>query len=1469
MFLPDNPFTRKIIRDVVSRGGTLPEPIKKSLPPPPPRKTSSGSRSGYTPPPEGARSTAPVEEKKPEEKTVFPEPTIVDTSETQEFKPKQQVIVTFETQKGEIVHASYPAHRAKELIDRNISEAGYRVVSLKHGGTDETFYKAPTSLEYTTQVKASLREQYHPSEPVPRFYREQIETQIPEDIKKLGLSEDFIRFSYESFLGVKSEKDVEVELTKQIQSKQDIDFYKTEGVFDNPLTPDVEERLSWSELKKIDPAVFLEETEQGVAVKYDPVRWQREEHDRAVREGDIGFLAGEYLSSVFSPEYVQIAWEQISGTYGQPDHGYIQRDQYDDPAGFWGERKDYLLATGHYEYSQAYKEGDVGKIAIRAISSPIPSTLLTLGVSKGIGILSNLKIGTKPLIVTRIGAVTPTTIATGAIVTVGTVGIGSNLASASEKQGVEGVRQELGKLGLMLPIYYMAGRVGYESGVIASAKYQNVGQQAKDLVLRGYQKYTPKSIQRVFTTAKHHVVHPTDVAFISRLTPGFVKRFGYKSREFFKNIEFQKSRQAYLKGVAYYGEELYPIAVKHKLPFAERDPGLYVASELGTPYPGYAVGGGMFYRTDLPYDVLGEFRTAKFAKMETDFYLPMEYLDMPDRPVYGFEPSARGYRQLANRQMSFWNSERGQIIDDIIRVSRLKSRGYSEPVKPMFARDLTKIDWQPITGGDISYRYIEHFGVKSDPFVSKLIQSNVRQLKYGAFTEPSKLGGMIYEDYTAFPGRIMTVKRIFGIKPQGYSQNVQMALQSSRLQLKYGAFTEPSKFGGTIKESYVGIPGKLMKVKKVFGIDYLDNIKVFNEYDLRQKLLQPSLGGRTEEIVFTLEDILGRKIDTNSFLKQVEFARTWQPKKIITSATEIIDYPQLKTQPTYIGQDSIWFLKTKPEIISRGFVPGAIKSFSIQGGTSGFRMPGGYAIATGAVSLGFLDFLEEGIDTTIHPRWGKRTVEKPTSDILIESRAKIKTPVFNPEMETLNIAGTSFETPKGEIDIDKASRVTPRIKEDVAQAPASISAILPGVAQATSQKQKQDQLQLQIQLQSLIQDMMLEYNIGRGQSFTPKYKTPRIKIKPSLPDESYGVEPTDKKESLKGYNVYVRERHYFSGKQVKPGRLIQVNKTPLSWQDAHSLGSTLVDNSASAMFKVKVTDGIPTPLQIDVTPWASTRHKFYYNKKSETYIERKPFRIDTEGEIQGVSALGVLANMEKHKKPVGDIGRTPSREIEDLSMFGYKAFGTPVFNPETMGFWERRKYNKERQLEEVESANLFLKAEKRWQLEKEKEQSKVQAKFNRDYLKQYTGELVQGFTKPEEKERIYILKNEINYLRSLTRTTGKTQHMSEEANVLHKDFTDKITSRKKIIRGLEDVAINRSRKPERRAKNIHNVTQGIFAPLQKEIKSEKPVKTSKPVRRKMGKQLSGKPFKDNRPDSLEYIDNVFKNLGGKKFGFSS
>ena len=145
--------------------------------------------------------------------------------------------------------------------------------------------------------------------------------------------------------------------------------------------------------------------------------------------------------------------------------------------------------------------------------------------------------------------------------------------------------------------------------------------------------------------------------------------------------------------------------------------------------------------------------------------------------------------------------------------------------------------------------------------------------------------------------------------------------------------------------------------------------------------------------------------------------------------------------------------------------------------------------------------------------------------------------------------------------------------------------------------------------------------------------TPTIQVPiPILPViEPDGLRTTKRKQILKpkrsGYNVFVKERTMFHGEITRPTRFKKMNEKPLSKRDALSLGGTIVDNTSAISFKIKPTKQKANTLNKPVKNWKDISHKF--NKKGDVLIEKTPYRIDTKGEIMGISMLGAKANLLK------------------------------------------------------------------------------------------------------------------------------------------------------------------------------------------------------------------------------------------------
>jgi len=113
------------------------------------------------------------------------------------------------------------------------------------------------------------------------------------------------------------------------------------------------------------------------------------------------------------------------------------------------------------------------------------------------------------------------------------------------------------------------------------------------------------------------------------------------------------------------------------------------------------------------------------------------------------------------------------------------------------------------------------------------------------------------------------------------------------------------------------------------------------------------------------------------------------------------------------------------------------------------------------------------------------------------------------------------------------------------------------------------------------------------------------------------------------YNVFAREK----------GKLIKVNEKPLLRTRAQNLGADVIDNSAAASFILKKTNKDAASFYDD--PFFFKQAKFRPpGRKSKlpqkTFIEKDIFRIDTPGEIRGITAKGWLA--QKKKGMLDDLG---------------------------------------------------------------------------------------------------------------------------------------------------------------------------------------------------------------------------------------
>ncbi len=307
---------------------------------------------------------------------------------------------------------------------------------------------------------------------------------------------------------------------------------------------------------------------------------------------------------------------------------------------------------------------------------------------------------------------------------------------------------------------------------------------------------------------------------------------------------------------------------------------------------------------------------------------------------------------------------------------------------------------------------------------------------------------------------------------------------------------------------------------------------------------------------------------------------------------------------------------TKDVGVTRGLKPQAPL---LDTTSTGFRMPGGWAIATGGISLKTLEFLEEGLDI-IHPHWGRPSkidsmlLTKP--EIIIEKKKDVTGVLtVEPLLSMVNVE-EFLSKKKPRIDIFKKQ------KPDVAKILTPFKGIIPDVSQSLLQDVAL------IQKTDLLMDLDYKFELDQPIITITEKPPPPIPPPPLIPEDMISKKKElllGKKEET-GFNVYVKARTMYHGKIVKPTKFKRMNKEPLTESDALALGGTIADNTSAISFKIKPTKGTPTRSKELIKPWRNIKHKF--TKKGKVYIEKTKHRIDTPGEIKGITALGWKSKKE-------------------------------------------------------------------------------------------------------------------------------------------------------------------------------------------------------------------------------------------------
>jgi hypothetical protein len=185
-----------------------------------------------------------------------------------------------------------------------------------------------------------------------------------------------------------------------------------------------------------------------------------------------------------------------------------------------------------------------------------------------------------------------------------------------------------------------------------------------------------------------------------------------------------------------------------------------------------------------------------------------------------------------------------------------------------------------------------------------------------------------------------------------------------------------------------------------------------------------------------------------------------------------------------------------------------------------------------------------------------------------------------------------------------------------------------------------------------------------GETKHPPPFIPRKKKKDDYEEEFL----QEQKPEKQGYDVYVKERGMYHGKVRKGFKFAKVNRKPLTESEAMALGGEITDTTRAVSFRLKKTKGTPYRSDRYVKPFSERQHKFV--RKGETIIEKPEYRMDTKGELEGISALG-----QEERRRQGRRSRLLSFGIQPVKRTRNKSTG--LYSPTTKimetGLYKKKK----------------------------------------------------------------------------------------------------------------------------------------------------------------------------------------------------
>ena len=870
------------------------------------------------------------------------------------LKPSSSVTVVWEKPTGETLTVGTKVNSLDDF-QRDVRNRGGRIIRIT-SGSNEVFFQVPSKKDYDSAIREAIDFKYLENTLTPEmeFIVENQPSETGKNrLKKKyeGVFEDYIisgdKEKFEEDMGELYRSSI-----RKMKSDDEVEFIRRFGSFEGKTWEEFE-----AEKEREEPGLDVElkyiarkdEPDYvGVTSEFDPLKWEETEHKRAEKEGDWGYLAGEWFSkTIYSPEKFTTSIENIFSSPmpkpGQSMEEFTKSKEYKD---FW-ESQERKLASGHFEAVRMYGEGDWGGLIKRGFESPIIMAPVSFGLgagfsagTKAIGTAGReLLIGTggKSLLgKTMVGfsRATPYVFIGTAGTTVGT-DIGSTLAY--EEKGFLPKGTTLGKIAKYGTMFYSAG---------LGAKWAQQSHPKLSSIAKGMSKGWVKFTEPVSARVSDFKGKFADVRLAKEMYKADKYGFYWKKGPLttgFRKVVSKVSPRPFVK----HWETPEMAAFRRGATIANKR--LFTGSQL-----------------NIPRESMSSFEQSWGKPLifpEYKFY--PEHIS-PKQELFAEEMALKRHLRLHKQEpltsiememIQTTQVEPGMHMAEIkfLKPKGVTYRGFAK-VKPITDNKASiYLRGTTTKGGLVQYERILTKGGETFHKGTMMKGGKTGYTKgFGITEKVSELSGV-----TGTKGLSAQEKVVFS-KDVGLGTSWKM----KDLSISSGVTRGEVYPGGTVKfETYgmVKSGSRLIPYKGVGEVtDITGGLEKFTEF-------KPASGGKSP-LSTLYKDVYG-SIQAHAAKSVVEA------------------YPELKMQPTYSGPTihgghGTQILLEKPvyEMPSLGYSPSYPSTAYPKWSPSYPSVKGGYGGAFGSVpSLSYLEFIEEGTQF-IHPHWGKKSVEK-VSDI--------------------------------------------------------------------------------------------------------------------------------------------------------------------------------------------------------------------------------------------------------------------------------------------------------------------------------------------------------------------------------------------------------------------------------------------------------------------------------------------------------